>query len=113
MPPLIAVTLAAALVRVMTGTASPFCSPRAHAKKAITEASTQVASHGEISPATPMSPTAPVSALIATSETPKRMPAAMPSMTPWCSCEPSLGDSTRNVPSASRADSNAIMPASE
>ena len=34
-----AVTLAAALVRVMTGTASPFCSPRAQAKKAITEAS--------------------------------------------------------------------------
>ncbi len=35
MPPLIAETLAAALVSVMTGTASPFCRPRAEAKKAI------------------------------------------------------------------------------
>jgi hypothetical protein len=31
MPPLMAETLAAALVSVMTGTAAPFCSPRADA----------------------------------------------------------------------------------
>ena len=50
---------------------------------------------------------------MATSETPKRIPAAVPSMTPWCSCEPSFFDSTRKVPSASSADSKAIMPAIE
>ena len=33
----------------------------------------------------PAPPTVPVRALIATSETPKRMPAAAPSSTPWCS----------------------------
>src|SRR3954452_21860695 len=35
MPPAIADTLAAAAVKVMTGTASPFCNPRADAKKAM------------------------------------------------------------------------------
>jgi hypothetical protein len=50
---------------------------------------------------------------MATSETPNRMPAAVPSITPWCSCEPSFFDSTRNVPSISSADSNTIIPASE
>ena len=39
MPPAMAETLAAAAVRVMTGTASPFWRPRAEAKKAMTEAS--------------------------------------------------------------------------
>ena len=57
MPPLIAVTLAAALVSVMTGTASPFCRPRAEAKKAITEARMQVTSQGDSRPASPSSPT--------------------------------------------------------
>ena len=61
----------------------------------------------------PSSPTEVVSALIATSETPKRIPAAVPSMTPWCSCESSFFESTRKVPSASSADSKAIMPAIE
>jgi hypothetical protein len=41
----------------------------------------QVTSQGESSPAIP-SPTAPVSALMATSETPNRIPAAVPSITP-------------------------------
>jgi hypothetical protein len=50
---------------------------------------------------------------MATSDTPKRIPAAVPSITPWCSCESSFFDSTRNVPSASRADSKATMPKTE
>jgi hypothetical protein len=82
MPPLIAVTLAAALVSVITGTASPFWRPRADAKKAITEAAMHVISQGDSSPVRPSLPTDPVSALMATSETPKRMPAAVPSITP-------------------------------
>ena len=41
------------------------------------------ASQGERMIAGEPSPTTPVSALIATSETPKRTPAAAPSMTPW------------------------------
>ena len=61
----------------------------------------------------PSEPTEPVSALIATSETPKRMPAAVPSITPWCSCEPSFGERTSTVPTTSRADSNATIAASE
>src|SRR3954466_3544267 len=51
MPPAIAETLAPAAVRVITGTASPFWSPRAEAKNAITDASTQVTSQGESRPA--------------------------------------------------------------
>jgi hypothetical protein len=54
-----------------------------------------------------------VSALIATSETPNKIPAAVPSITPWCWCEPSRGERTRNVPMKRRADSKAIMPAVE
>ena len=65
MPPPIADTFAAALVTVMTGTASPCCSPRADAKKAITEAIRQVSNQGENSPAKPLLATVPVSALIA------------------------------------------------
>ena len=53
MPPEIAVTLAAALVSVMTGTASPFWRPRAEAKNARTEASTQVMGQGDTRPPTP------------------------------------------------------------
>ena len=70
-------------------------------------------SQGESSPSAPSEPTEPVRALIATSETPKRMPAAVPSMTPWCSCEPSFGERTSTAPTASSADSKATMAASE
>ena len=83
MPPAIVETLAAALVIVITGTASPVCRPRAEAKKAMTEAAMQVNSQGDERPARPPEPTTPVRALIATSETPKRRPDARPSRTPW------------------------------
>ena len=51
---------------------------------------------------------------MATSETPKSMPAAVPSSTPWCSCEaPNLGESTRRQPIVSSPASKATMPATE
>ena len=74
----------------------------------------QVRSHGESStPSSPSVPPAVVSALIVTSETPKRIPAAVPSITPWCSWLSSFFDSTRKVPSASSADSKTIIAARE
>ena len=42
----------------------------------------QVKSQGDEQPSTPAEPTVPVRALMATSETPNRMPAAVPSITP-------------------------------
>src|SRR4051812_4997823 len=82
MPPAMQETLAPALVIVITGTASPVCSPRAEAKKAITEAAMQVRSQGEARPAAPPLPISPVRALMATSETPNSRPEARPSSTP-------------------------------
>ena len=109
-PPLIAVTLAAALVRVMTGTASPFCNPRAHAKKAITEASTQVSGQGDTSPAHSEVADRPGERLDGHvgdeqdagggAEHPRRGGS-------W----DQAGDSTRSVPITSSADSNAIIAA--
>ena len=56
----------------------------------------------------------PVSALMATSETPNRTPAAPPSMTPWWwSGAPKRGPVISSAPIASIAASKAIMPASE
>jgi hypothetical protein len=114
-PPEIAVTLAAALVIVMTGTASPFWRPRADAKNASTEASTQVTIHGEARPPTrPVAATPSVSALIATSETPKRIPAARPSSAPACSWWPlKRGAKTSRAPTASSDASKAIIAATE
>ena len=59
-------------------------------------------------------PSRPVSALMATSETPKSTPAAPPSMTPWWwSGAPKRGPVISSAPIASIAASKAIMPASE
>ena len=56
----------------------------------------------------------PVSALIATSETPKRMPAAAPSMTPWCSSgAPTRGPMISRPPRPNRPASKAIIAATE
>ena len=62
----------------------------------------------------PSLPMLPVRALMATSETPNRIPAAAPMSTPWCSCEgPNLGESTSRQPTASSPASKAIMPPTE
>ena len=59
-------------------------------------------------------PPRPVSALIATSETPNSVPAAAPSMTPWWwSGAPSLGPEISSAPITSMPASKEIMPASE
>ena len=75
-------TLAAVPVTAMTGTASPSCRPLAEAKNAPTEAMMQVRAQGLRKPVRPWAPTMPEVALMATSETPNRMPAAAPSMKP-------------------------------
>ena len=76
------------------------------------EAMSVTASHGE--PSTPPMPSAPVSALIAMSETPNRTPAAAPSMMPWWwSGIPRCLPPIRTAPIASIAPSKAIMPTSE
>ena len=107
------VRFAAVEVLAITGTASPCWKPRADARKASTDAAAATGSHGEaITPSTPL-PASPVSALSATSETPKRTPADAPSSTPWCSAgAPRRGAAIRSVPSASIAASNASRPGS-
>ena len=56
----------------------------------------------------------PEIALIATSETPNRMPAAAPSMNPWCwRGAPIRGPMISSVPAAIMNVSNAIMPGTE
>ena len=57
----------------------------------------------------PPAPPAPVSALIAMSETPNMIPAAAPRKTPWCSCARTLGDQTMKPPTASRPASKLII----
>ena len=76
------------------------------------EAMSVTASHGE--PRIAPMPPAPVSALIAMSETPNSTPAAAPSMMPWWwsgipRCLPPISA----APIASIAPSKAIMPTSE
>ena len=62
----------------------------------------------------PSVPTSPVTALMAMSETPKRMPAAAPSMTPWWwSGAPMRLPMTSRPPTATMPASKAIMPATE
>ena len=52
--------------------------------------------------------------MIATSETPTRIPAAAPSMNPWCSRgAPICGPMIRSVPPAIRPASNEIIPGTE
>ena len=56
----------------------------------------------------------PVMALMATSETPKRMPAAVPMSTPWCSWwAPKRGEKTSSMPMPSRPASKTIIPGVE
>ena len=51
---------------------------------------------------------------MATSETPNRIPAAAPSMKPWCSSgAPMRGPMISRVPAASRTPSKPIMPGTE
>ena len=74
----------------------------------------QTSSHGVSNPAIPWLPTSPDIALIAMSETPNRMPAAAPSMKPWCSRgAPIRGPAISSVPPTTSAASNAIIPGTE
>ena len=78
----------------------------------MTEAMSVTASQGEAM--MPSMPPAPVSALMAMSETPKRTPAAAPSMMPWWwSGMPRCLPPIRIAPITSIAPSKAIMPTSE
>ena len=63
---------------------------------------------------TPCAPVMPVSALIAVSETPNRMPDAAPSMMPWCSTRPPMrGPMISRPPIPNRPASKEIIAASE
>ena len=76
------------------------------------EAMRVTASQGEET--MPVMPSAPVSALIAMSETPNSTPAAAPSMMPWWwSGIPRCLPPIRSAPITSIAPSKAIMPTSE
>ena len=56
----------------------------------------------------------PEIALIETSDTPKRIPDAAPSMNPWCwAGAPIRGPMISSVPASSSAASNAIIPGTE
>ena len=62
----------------------------------------------------PWAPTMPVSALMAVSDTPNKMPAAPASMTPWCSRVPPMrGPMMSSPPMPNRPASKEVMTAGE